>query len=122
MTTDIFKLFKKSIEQVTVKKTERGTFNEATVYSQQVDAIIKRRTGMQEATQESEDRETQTTVHFRASDAQYIEDGNFVLIDGRWRVIERQNDGKHFTQGSSKFIRAWLGDQIENEGTDPVWS
>lgn len=122
MTTDIFKLFKNSIEQVTVKKTKRGALAASTVYSQTVDAIIKRRNGMQEAIANSEDRETQTTVHFRASDAQYIEDGNFVLIDGKWRVIERHNDGKRFTQGSSKFIRAWVGDQIAESPTDPNWS
>lgn len=121
MTTDIFKLFKKSIERVNVKKTQRGTFDGATIYTQEVDAIIKRRDGMAEALQVSEDRNTQTTVHFRASDKQYIEEGNFVQIDGKWRVIERWVDGKHFTQGKSKFIKAWIGDQIEDAGGDPKW-
>jgi len=119
---DIFKLFKSSIEQVTVKKTKRGTFTDDTVYSQTVDAIIKRRNGMTEAIQESEDRNTQTTVHFRASDKQYVEVGNFVQIDGKWYVLELSKDGKDFDKGVSKFIKTTIGQQIEDAGDDPVWS
>ena len=122
MTSDIFKLFKHSIEKVTVKKTERGTFDEGTVYSQEVDAIVKRRDGLTEAVNNSEDRNTQTTVHFRYSDKQYIEEGNFVQIDGKWRVIERIPIGVDFDKGTSKFIKAYIGTQIEGGSSEPDWS
>lgn len=122
MTTDIFKISKKSIERVSVKKTERGTFDGNAIFTQEVDAIIKRRDGMAEAIQNSEDRNTQTTVHFRASDKQYVEEGNFIQIDGKWRVIERWVDGKHFIQGKSKFIKAYIGDQIDGGSDEPDWS
>lgn len=122
MTSDIFKLFKNSIVQVTVKKTERGTFDNTTVYSHTVDAIIKRRDGLTEAVNDSEDRNTQTTVHFRYSDKQYIEEGNFVQIDGKWRVIERLPIGTDFDKGSSKFIKAYIGAQIEGGSDEPDWS
>lgn len=122
MTGDIFKLFKKSIEQAPVKKTKRGAFSDAVIYSRTVDAIIKRRDGMVEAVENSEDRNTQTTVHFRASDKQYIEEGNFVQIDGRWRVIERMPIGEDFDQGRSKFIKAYIGAEIEGGSSDPNWS
>lgn len=121
MTTDIFKLFKKSIEQITVKKTERGTFDGATTYSREVDAIIKRRDGMTEAIENSEDRNTQTTIHFRASDKQYIEEGNFVQIDGKWRSISGIKDGKNFHTGKTEFILVAVGDDIK-DGDDPNWS
>lgn len=117
---DIFKLFKKSVVQVQVKKTERGELSAGVIYQQEVDAIIKRRDGMAEAVENSEDRNTQTTIHFRASDKQYIEEGNFVQVDGKWRVIERLPIGEDFGKGVSKFIRAYLGDEIEG-GSDPVW-
>lgn len=122
MTTDIFKLFANSIEQVAVKKTKRGTFTDDVVYSHTLDAIVKRRDSMAEAVQDGEDRNTQTTIHFRASDSQYIEEGNFVQIDGKWRVLELNKDGKDFAKGASQFIKAYLGNQIEDAGNDPIWS
>lgn len=122
MSTEIFKLFKKSIEQVKVKKTKRGTMDDTQLYEVTVDAIIKRRDGMDEAVENSEDRNTQTTIHFRRTDGLYIEDGNFVEIDGLWRVIERHVDGKDFGMGKSSFIKAYIGNQIQGGSSDPEWS
>lgn len=121
MPRDTFRLFRKSVEDVSVKKTERGTFDGAVVYQHSVKAIVKRRNGMSEAASESEDRNTLTTIHFMPQDAQYVEEGNFVLVDGRWRAIERWVDGKDFAHGRTEFIKAWLGDQIEDAGGGPVW-
>lgn len=121
MTTDIFKIFKSSIEPISVRKTTRGELTEQIVWQHTLDAIIKRRDGMEEAINESEDRETQTTVHFRTTDREYIEEGNFVLIDGNWRVIERWVDGKDFLKGKTVFIKAYLGNQITGNPSDPQW-
>lgn len=121
MTTDIFKIFKSSIEPISVRKTTRGELTEQIVWQHTVDAIVKRRDGMEEAINESEDRETQTTVHFRTADREYIEEGNFVLIDGNWRVIERWVDGKDFLKGKTVFIKAYLGNQITGNPSDPQW-
>lgn len=122
MTTDIFKLLKRSIEEVKVKKTERGTLDEDTVFEVTVDSIIKRRNGMAESTNDSEDRNTQTTMKFRCKDAQYIQEGNFVLLDGVWRVIERYNVDINYVTGKGMFIKAFIGDQIVGNPTDPDWT
>lgn len=121
MIGDIFSLFANSVEQVAVKKTRRGVLTAETVYSVTLDAIVKRRDGMGKAIEVSENQTTQTTVHFKAEDKDFIEQGNFVQIDGRWRVIERWNDGKDFDRGESEFVRCWLGDEIEDAGDDPSW-
>lgn len=122
MPADIFKLFKKSIEKVGVKNTPRGTMTpEAPSFNVELDAIVKRRNSMAEAVASSEDRNSATTVHFKASDAQYIQVGNYVKIDGLWRTIEQVNDGKDLDQGVSKFVLATVGDDIV-EGDDPNWN
>lgn len=122
MTTDIFKLFKKSIEQINVKKAPRGTLEGGTdVFNVTLDAIVKRRNLMAEAAQESEDYNNNTTVHFRSTDEQYIEVGNYVQIDGEWHSILGVNDGKHFVQGKSKFLRVTLDNDVVTFTDDPVW-
>lgn len=121
MTGDIFKLFKKSIESVKVMKTERGTLNQDVVYTQTLEAVIKRRNAMAEAVNESEDRNSTTSIHFRPADAQYIEIGNFVQIDGAWQVIERIRDGKDFDKDKTYFIYAFLGDEIFQLNDEPIW-
>jgi hypothetical protein len=121
MTGDIFKLFKNSIESVKVMKTERGTLNQDVVYTQTLEAIVKRRNAMAEAVNESEDRNSTTSIHFRPADAQYIEIGNFVQIDGAWQVIERIRDGKDFDKGKTDFIYAFLGDEIIQLNDEPIW-
>lgn len=121
MAGDIFKLFKNSIEPVKVMKTKRGTLNQDVVYTQTLEAIVKRRNAMAEAVNEGEDRNTTTTVHFRPEDAQYIEVGNFVNIDGAWQVIERIRDGKDFDKGKTAFIYAFLGDEIFQLNDEPIW-
>ena len=122
MAADIFKLFKKSIETVAVKNTPRGTLTpEAPSFNVNLDAIVKRRNSMAQAVADSEDRNTATTIHFRASDSQYIKVGNYVQIDGLWRTIEQVKDGKDFDKGVSKFVLATVGDDIV-EGNDPNWN
>lgn len=121
MASDIFKLFKKSIEPVQVMKTERGTLGQDVVYTQTLNAIVKRRNAMAEAVNESEDRNSTTTIHFKPADAQYIEIGNFVQIDGAWQVIERIRDGKDFAKGATEFIYAFLGDEIFQLNDEPIW-
>lgn len=121
MTGDIFKLFKNSIERVGIKKTDSGKFGSSVVYSCTIDAIVKRRNGSTEEVNESQDFKTNTTIHFRATDKNYIEEGNFVLIDGKWRAIDHFDDGKNFDKGVSRFIKTYLGDLIEDAGGDPTW-
>lgn len=123
MAQDIFKLFKKSIEQVQVKKAPRGTLEpETAVFDVTVDAIVKRRKLMADSVENSEDYANNTTIHFRQSDAQYIEVGNYVNIDGSWHSILQVRDGKDFAQGNSKFIRVFLDNDIVTFDTEPVWS
>lgn len=70
MTTDIFKLFRKSIETVTVKKQPRGTYNTvAPEYEVDIDAIVKRRKGFSEDVEESEDFSNNTSFHHDSSDS-----------------------------------------------------
>lgn len=121
MTGDIFKLFKNSIESVKVMKTKRGTLDQDVVYTHTLEAIVKRRNAMAEAVNESEDRNSTTSIHFRPADAQYIEIGNFVQIDGAWQVIERIRDGKDFDKGKTDFIYAFLGDEIFQLNDEPIW-
>lgn len=122
MTGDIFKLFKKSIEQVNVKKTPRGTLDGGTdIYNVTVDAIVKRRTMTDEAVAESEDYNSNTTVHFRPTDAQYIELGNYMNVDGNWHSIIEIKDGKDFDKGKTKFLYCTLGNDIVTFTDDPIW-
>ena len=122
MPADIFKTYKKSIESVDIRKTERGSFDEAIVWTETVDAIVKRRNSFTTSVSDSEDYTNNTSLHFRVEDKQYIEQGNFVKIDGVWRVIEQIKDGKNFRSGDSKFILAYVGNQIYQESNDIVWS
>ena len=123
MAQDIFKLFKKSIEQVQVRKNPRGTLQPATpVFDVTIDAIVKRRKLMSESVENSEDRNNNTTFHFRKSDAQYISEGNYVNIDGEWHSIEQIRDGKDFDKGVSKFIYVFLANDVVKFEADPVWS
>lgn len=123
MAQDIFKLFKKSIEKVQMMKMPRGTLDiEAAEYNVSLKAIVKRRDGMVQAIENSEDRQNTTSIHFKVSDAQYIEVGNYVNIDGQWRTIERIRDGKDFATGKSSFIYAFVGEDIVKLTNDPVWS
>ena len=122
MTTDIFKLFKNSIETVSVKKTPRGTLEGGTdVFNVKLDAIVKRRNLMAEATNESEDYSNNTSIHFKQSDAQYIEVGNYVKIDGEWHSILEVKDGKDFDKGVSKFIFVRLNNDVVTFNDDPIW-
>lgn len=122
MTTDIFKLFKKSIEKVDVKNTPRGTLSSGTpTFSVNIDAIVKRRKQFSEAVAESEDYNDNTTIHFRQSDAQYIEVGNYVKIDGDWHTIIEVKDGKDFDLGVSRFPYCKIGNDIVEFTEDPVW-
>lgn len=122
MTGDIFKLFKNSVEQIKVKKTPRGTYDGGTdSYNVTVGAIVKRRTMSEEAVAESEDYNSNITVHFKPSDSQYIELGNYVEIDGNWHSIIEIKDGKDFDKGTTKFLYCTLGNDIITFTDDPVW-
>lgn len=122
MTTDIFKLFKHSIEQVDVKNMPRGTYEpEAPTFNVSLDAIVKRRNAFAEEVAESEDKQSRTTIHFRATDAQYIAVGNYVKIDGDWHSIIEVRDGKDFDKGTSKFLYVIVGDDILQVDDEPVW-
>lgn len=122
MATDIFKLFKKSIEQVRVKNTPRGTYDrQEPSFNVTLDAIVKRRNTMAEAVSESEDYNSNITVHFKPKDAQYIKIGNFVEIDSEWKSIIEIRDGKDFDKGQTKFLYVVLGNDIIPETDEPIW-
>lgn len=123
MQADIFKLFKKSIEQVQVKRAPRGTLEpETEVFDVTIDAIVKRRELMADSVENSEDYANNTTVHFRQKDAEYIAVGNYVNIDGSWHSILQVRDGKDFSRGKSRFIRVFLDNDVVKFDADPVWS
>lgn len=123
MTTDIFKLFKHAIEPVVVKKTSRGTLDGGTdVFTVTIDAIVKRRKMLGESVGDSEVRNSNTTIHFRQSDAQYVCIGNYVLLDNQWHSIMQVRDGKDFDNGVSKFPYAVLDNDIVQFTDDPVWT
>lgn len=123
MQADIFKLFKKSIEKVRVSNTPRGTLEPQTgTFNVEVDAIVKRRNSIAGAVAESEDKETDTTIHFRPSDVQYVKPGNYVLLDGTWHSILQVNNGEDFGRGKLRFLRATVSSETLPNGTDPDWS
>lgn len=123
MPHDIFKLFKKSIEEVQVMKLPRGTFsNETPVYDVTLKAIVKLRDGMAEAIENSEDKNNTSSVHFKIEDAAYVEVGNFVKVQGEWRTIERIRWAKDFDTGKDKFLYAFVGTDIFKIEPDVEWS
>lgn len=122
MATDIFKLFKNSVQDVRVMKLPRGTLSiEAPIYDVTLKGIVKLRDGMSEAVAESEDRNNTSSIHLKASDAQYVEIGNYALIQGEWRTIERIRWGKDFDKGSDEFLYAFVGTDIIELTEDVVW-
>lgn len=123
MQDNLFKLFKNSIEKVRVKSQPRGTYEpETPVFNVELDAIVKRRTGLAEAVSESEDYSNNTSIHFKTSDAQYVAIGNYIQVDGLWHSIIEIKNGKDFDQGKVKFIRVVIGNDILNEPDDPNWN
>lgn len=89
MQQDIFKRFKNSIEKVLVSGTPRGKYdNDQPTTGVELECIIKRKSGMTQSTQNSEDRESRTNFHFRPSDMEYIKVGSYIKLDGYWRSIE----------------------------------
>lgn len=121
--SDIFKVFKNSIEQVQVKNPPRGTLSpEPAVFNVSLDALVKRRYSMAESVNESEDYENRISLHFRSKDAQYIKEGYYVKVDEKWHSIEEIRDGKNFDSGKQEFIYVFLASDILPEGEDPVWT
>ena len=116
--TSIFNLFK--TEKITVRKTTRGELTDSVVYEEELTAIVKRRTNSVEGGQDDELYSNATTVHFKPTDYQYIELGNYVLIDGLWRNIQGLKDGMNYHTGKKEFILAALGDEIKNTDS-PNW-
>lgn len=122
MPLDIFKTYKKGIEQVQVADYPRGTMeSEAPTFTVTLDAIIKRKSGMEQSTENSEDRESRTNFHFRASDEQYIKVGNYIKLDGTWRSIESIDVGVNPRTGKTHFIYAEIADDILLTTDEPVW-
>lgn len=121
MAVDIFNLFANSLETVAVKQAVRGTMGVPTGTSVNLQAIVKRRNSMAEATNQSEDYNNQTTIHFKASDKQYINVGAFAQVDGEWHTIEQVRDGKNFDTGKTEFYKVYLADDIQPTTDDPVW-
>lgn len=123
MPADIFKLFKKSIEQVQVSTADRGELpQDQPSVAATIDAIVKRRKTLAEAVNESEDNESRITLHIRQSDAQYGVVGNYMNIDGEWHSIVEVRDGKDFSQGKSNFVYIVLGNDIYQPNKEHIWS
>lgn len=122
MPLDIFKTYKKGIERVEVADYPRGTMeSEAPTFSVTIDAIIKRKSGMEQSTENSEDRESRTNFHFRPSDEQYIKVGYYIKLDGTWRSIESVDVGRNPRTGKVHFIYAEIADDILPTTDEPVW-
>lgn len=122
MPLDIFKTYKKGIEKVDVADFPRGTMDsEAPTFTVTLDAIIKRKSGMEQSTENSEDRESRTNFHFRPTDAQYIKDGYYIKLDGTWRSIENTDVGRNPRTGKTHFIYAEIADDILPNTDEPVW-
>jgi hypothetical protein len=122
MTGDIFKLFKKSIETIAIKKITRGTLDITTTYEADLDCIVKRRDGTDDGTNESELYKNSTTIHFKPEDSQYVELGNYVEINGVWRNITFIKAGKNFHNGKLEFLWATVGNEILDSPNSPDWS
>lgn len=122
MQQDIFKRFKKSIEQVEVSDKPRGTLEtEPPTFTVTLDTLIKRKSGMTEGTNDGELRESRTNFHFRPSDAMYIEVGNYIKLDGSWRSIESIDIMQNFRTGKVYAVYAEIADDIVPINDEPVW-
>jgi hypothetical protein len=122
MPLDIFKTYKKGIEQVEVADFPRGTMeSETPTFTVTLDAIIKRKSGMEQSTENSEDHESRTNFHFRPSDAEYIKVGYYIKLDGTWRSIESIDVGVNPRTGKTHFIYAEVADDILPTTDEPVW-
>ena len=122
MQDDIFKLFKNSLETVTVKEVTRGAMDYDTVKETVVTAIIKRRQSMANGANNDELQNNATTIHFMLKDKAVIKLGNYVKIDDDWRLIERVIEGKDFNTGEVNFIVATIGNEIIDSPDDPAWT
>lgn len=122
MPLDIFKTYKKGIEQVQVADFPRGTMeSDNPTFTVTLDAIIKRKSGMQESFNDSEDHVSRTNFHFRPSDEQYIKVGYYIKLDGTWRSIESVDVGANPRTGKTHFIYAEIADDILPTTDEPVW-
>ena len=122
MQDDIFKLFKNSLETVTVKEVTRGAMDYDTIKETVVTAIIKRRQSMANGANNDELQNNATTIHFMLKDKAVIKLGNYVKIDDDWRLIERVIEGKDFNTGEVNFIVATIGNEIIDSPDDPAWT
>ena len=121
MPLDIFKTYKKGIEKVQVADFPRGTMESKNpTFTVTLDAIVKRMSGKEQSTENSEDRESRTNFHFRASDEQYIKVGYYIKLDGTWRSIESIDVGVNPRTGKTHFIYAEIADDILPTNDEPV--
>ena len=51
-----------------------------------------------------------------------VQIGNYVKVDGDWRLIERVIEGKDFNTGEVNFIVATIGNEIIDSPDDPAWT
>ena len=122
MPLDIFKTYKKGIEKVQVADFPRGTMESKNpTFTVTLDAIVKRMSGKEQSTENSEDRESRTNFHFRASDEQYIKVGYYIKLDGTWRSIESIDVGVNPRTGKTHFIYAEVADDILPTNDEPEW-
>lgn len=122
MQDDIFKLFKNSLETVTVKEITRGAMNYDTVKETEVTAIVKRRQSMTSGANNDELQNNATTIHFMLKDKSLVQIGNYAKVDNDWRLIERVIEGKDFNTGEVNFIVATIGNEIIDSPDDPAWA
>lgn len=119
---DIFKLFKNSIEDVKIKNTDRASIKKDNpTIEVTLKAIVKRRNKMSVSTETSEDKNNDTTVHFKPSDSQYVKIGYYAQVDNEWHSIKEIKDGKNFNTGVTEFLYAKLDNDIVPVEEDPVW-
>lgn len=122
MPLDIFKTYKHGLEDITIADFPRGTMSrENPTFKVIVKAIVKRKRGMEQSTENSEDYESRTNFHFKPSDAEYIKVGYYIELDGTWRSIESVDVGVNPRTGKTHFIYAEIADDRLPEDDEPVW-
>ncbi len=120
----IFKLFNKASEPIEIVKiNNRSSLVQTKVYDVTLRAIVKRRLSMDATSYGAEDKQYHTSIHFKIDDAQYIEVGNYVKIDGLWHTVKTVRNGKDFCTGESDFIYAEIdNDDVKLDDQSKGWS
>lgn len=85
-------------------------------------AIVKRRKRFGDQAAQSEDRENNTTVHFKPKDADEVGLGYYCKIDDEWHSIIDIKDGRNFDSGKTKFFYVSLDNDVMIFKDEPVWT